>query len=766
MSRRSLPPNNSVARIAGLTIVNAMVFQEVLADYESQVQHLRQTLASPDAISAFADHWDYILTQINYHPIFHVAHQLLLALPSNPDSEAAVRALAKTGLEIVQQRAALRHDLMGRIYHRLLAEAKYLGAFYTSVPAATLLLKVALNPERWPVDWSDLGQLSCLTIGDLACGTGTLLMAAAEAVTDNYLGACGDRRTAPKLDILSRLLMEDMIYGYDVQLSALHLTASTLALRSPDVTFKLMHLWVLPLGGPHRRLGSIEFLRDFSVPVTTDLFGASMIPGRVTATGDVKELSARLPDLDLCVMNPPFTRSTIGNLLFGSLPDAERRPMQQELAKLLRLPRVHASSTAGLGSVFVATADLHLKASGRMALVLPKALLSGVAWTETRRLFSQRYQVEYLIVSHDPSRWNFSENTKLSEVLVVARKLDTSKPQNADIGKVIYLNLWKNPSTSVEALGIAHALGHGEPPDIEQGQGALEIMLGNAKFGEATSLPWAAMHSSVWSLGCAFAQSDLVRAAYHLMRGQLYIPGRGQVGAIPLCGLGQLGSLGPDARDVYDAFVASKAPTPYEAFWGHSASLVKTMAQCPNTYLSPLAAGKQERTMRRPLRKVTDIWPRAGSMLVTRRIRMNTKSLAALRLPRPVLSDVWWPTQVRGDERFEKMLTLWFNSTLGMLCLLVHREDTEGAWLQFKKPLLKNMPILDVMALSTAQVDALVDAYDRLCQQPLLPFPQMAQDPVRMVIDEAIAQALGLPDYGILREVLAREPIVCLRPLA
>lgn len=763
MSRRNSPPSNSVARIAGLTIVNAMVFQEVLADYESQVQHLRQTLASPDAISAFADHWDYILTQINYHPIFHVAHQLLLALPSNPDSEGAVRSLAKTALGIVQQRAALRHDLMGRIYHRLLAEAKYLGAFYTSVPAATLLLKVALNPDRWPLDWSDVGQLSMLSIGDLACGTGTLLMAAAEAVTDNYLRACGERRTVPKLDILSRLLMEDIIYGYDVQLSALHLTASTLALRSPDVTFKLMHLWVLPLGGPHRRLGSIEFLRDFSVPVTADLFGASVAPGQVTATGDIKQMFARLPDLDLCVMNPPFTRSVGGNLLFGSLPDAERRSMQQELAKLLHLPRVQASGTAGLGSVFAATADLHLKTGGRMALVLPKALLSGVAWAETRHLFAQRYEVEYLIASHDPARWNFSENTDLSEVLVVARKLDTSKAQSGNAGNVVCLNLWKNPSTAVEALSIAHALIHGDPPDIEQGQGALEVMLGDVKFGEATSVPWLSIRNGLWMTGCAFAQSDLLRAAYHLTKGKLYLPGADVSGSIPLCPLGELGTLGPDRRDIHDGFSLARGKTAYPTFWSHDASIMTTLAQAPNCYLSPLHRAKKGR----PLRQAHVLWPRAGRLLVAERQWLNTQRLACVRLDTAVLSNVWWPLALQEpSEEDEKALALWLNSTLGLIILWAYREETRGAWVDFKKPVLSAMPVLDVRSLNAAQRQELADAYDRLCQQPLLPFPQMAKDPLRMAIDSAIAQVLGLPDYSVLRELLAREPIACLRPLA
>jgi hypothetical protein len=37
----------------------------------------------------------------------------------------------------------------------------------------------------------------------------------------------------------------------------------------------------------------------------------------------------------------------------------------------------------------------------------------------------------------------------------------------------------------------------------------------------------------------------------------------------------------------------------------------------------------------------------------------------------------------------------------------------------------------------------------------------MEADGTRIAIDEALADALGLPDFGILRQMLAREPIVC-----
>jgi len=549
-------------------------------------------------------------------------------------------------------------------------------------------------------------------------------MAASEAITDNYLRACGANRITPKMDVISRFLMEDIIYGYDVLLSALHLTASTLALRSPEVTFRFMHLWVLPFGGAHHRLGSIEFLKGSTIAVTADLFGASISPDQVSGTGPVRQQQAFLPGLDLCVMNPPFTRSVGGNLLFGSLADKERRPMQVELANLLKNPRVHASSTAGLGSVFVAAGDLHLNTGGRMALVLPKAFLSGVAWQKTRHLFRLRYNLEYVIASHDPSRWNFSENTDLSEVLIIARKVNVPYKETPAEDNAIFVNLWKNPTTVVEALSIAHSLSNASPPDIATGQGAHEIMLGDVKFGEAVAMPWAEIRDGSWMLPCAFAQSNLLRVANHLTKGNLYVPGVVSTHRIPLCATREFGELGPDVRDIHDGFGLARGVTAYPALWNHDASFVTNLALTPNQYLSPLHRAKEGRH----LRKIDLLWPKAGRVLLAERLRLNTQRLVAVRTETPVLSNVWWPVRLLEDnDNYEKALILWFNSTPGLLLLLSHREETQGAWVKFRKPVLSEMPVLDVRALGVDQLKYLVDAYNTLSKKPLLPFPKMAQ---------------------------------------
>ena len=224
----------AVSQVASLTLLNAFVFQDVLAASNKDVEPVLLTVQQSDLAAAFAAHWGYILDNINYYPIFHVAREVLLGLPSGKDVDHGLRLLADMARKVVRLRAAFRHDLMGRVYHTLLADRKFLATYYTSVPAATMLLKLALHPRYWPtMQWSDLGQLAAMRIGDLACGTGTLLMAAAESVADNYAQACAQSGQAADFAGLHRVLLEDVIYGYEVLPSAAHLTASTSGTACP-----------------------------------------------------------------------------------------------------------------------------------------------------------------------------------------------------------------------------------------------------------------------------------------------------------------------------------------------------------------------------------------------------------------------------------------------------------------------------------------------------------------------------------------------------
>jgi hypothetical protein len=386
--------------------------------------------------------------------------------------------------------------------------------------------------------------------------------------------------------------------------------------------------------------------------------------------------------------------------------------------------------------------------------------VSGVAWERTRELIGSRYHLEYLIVSHEAGHYNFSENTDLSEVLVLARQREGHEPSKGR-RVVTCVNLWQQPRTAVESLSLARSLSEGVAPDLVRGQGALQLAIGQKKLGEAVSVPWPAMSDASWGFAVAFAQAELLRALYHLRRGELYLPRKGLRGEVKLVSLGELGELGFDRRDIHDGFQSAVGKTAFPAFWCHAAAGVFAMEQVPNMYLEPLAKAKPGRHLKR----ATDLWNKAGRLLIAERVRLNTARVVSVRLTEPVLSNVWWtflPNEAMPDgDHGEKALALWLNSTLGIIMLLGQREETAGAWVQFKKPVLGAMPVLDVRGIGGRRLTELATAYDRLASQGLRPLPDMEGDATRIAIDEAVAETLGLPDLGILRQLLSREPIVC-----
>ena len=147
-----------------------------------------------DPIREFLTAWDLILA-LDYKPIFQTGRAALLACQLDSAFANAVRETAQAALTVAQDIAGRRHDLMGRIFHTVLDTARYDGSFYTTTAAATLLAALAISEDM--CDWSDPEAIARLHITDPACGTGTLLMAAAERI----------RELAPQADTESDLAL-------------------------------------------------------------------------------------------------------------------------------------------------------------------------------------------------------------------------------------------------------------------------------------------------------------------------------------------------------------------------------------------------------------------------------------------------------------------------------------------------------------------------------------------------------------------------------
>lgn len=741
----------TATKVAALVLANAMIFQEQLASSggDGRIDSLRSYEFSSDPITSIRRHWNWIWTKIDYVPIFQIGEKILAEIPASQPAAVSIRWLMNEAKDICANQSALRHDLMGRIYHWLLHHSKYLGTYYTATSSATILLKLTFGLPWQGVDFGSPKQLANFAVADLACGTGTLLMASAQAITDQFiLSRVATQRQLEETDMrhLHEALMENVLFGYDVLPSAVHLTASTLGMLAPGVTYRKMNLFVMPMGIEKRtvRLGSLDFIDSGKVSTQFSLDRGQMEVRQTGISGE-HYTNAEVPKLNLCVMNPPFVRSVGGNLLFGSLPDDERAKLQTELKKLSK--PLKASITAGLGSVFLALGDKQLKVGGRLAFLLPVALATGEAWGESRKLLSSGYHVEYVIVSHDSERQNFSENTKLSEMMLIARKLK----HNETPGNTFYINLWHNPRTIYEAMDVAERV-RGAIPALIGGE-AISSMVGldGRKLAEAIAIP-PSTGEAQW-IGVQFAQTMTIRAAVALQQGELWVPGHGTA-KLPLVPLRKFGKLGPDQKRIHEGFKVSETDwSPYPAFWNHDARRVRTIQQKHNSYLTPW-----QESPRGPDYGQRRLWPRAGRILLIERVRTTTHRLLAVGFDDLILGNTWWAYNTDLSVPYEKALLLWLNSTAAIMLMLSRRVTTQGAWMKIKQPAWAEMPVLDVRSLSEGAVDQLANAYDRISSKELQAIAKLEADPVRGEIDQALSVALDLPNMRSLRELLGREP--------
>lgn len=344
----------------------------------------------------------------------------------------------------------------------------------------------------------------------------------------------------------------------------------------------------------------------------------------------------------------------------------------------------------------------------------------------------------------------------MSEVLLVLRKGEDNTKST------VFLNLWEQPKSSLEALAIVRAIERDEPASLDE-SGMCEVNVGDKKYGEASQLSLKEHPNVPWAVPVSFAQTDLARVGVGISEGRFMLPGSSKVCRIRTVRLGDVAKLGPDGRDIYDGFALAKSRTAYPALWGHDAKEMSKLSQTSNEYLAPLARALSGRN----LRDADLLWSRAGTLMLSKELWLNTNSVTGVLLPERALSNVWWPTRWKSSSEttrklMERRLCLWFNSSLGLFTMVMQRQETRGAWVKFPKAWYEDLNVTDLSNLNEAQEEALDEVWKKVNGKDLKPFPEMAEDKVRKELDDGIAEALELPSLGPLRSLLAREPFISL----
>jgi len=314
-------------------------------------------------------------------------------------------------------------DLLGTIFHDLVPfqVRKTVAAFYTNVLAAELLA------------WLSIDNYDC-KVADFAVGSGGLLVAAYRR----------KRHLLEKEKKFSeadhRRFVEDELLGLDVMPFAANVAACHLALQSPEYFTNKVNvaIWDSTELEPGRTIPSIaglKFVFKGQTALEMYLKPAEKAKGVVSLTGEIPE-EIKLEKYDVVVMNPPFTRH-------------ERIPEDYKAVLFDRFKEYkdYLHGQMSYFGYFILLADRFLKDNGRMALVLPATALHVRSAEGLRKLWSEKYHVEYIITTWH--RLAFSESVVFREILLVAKK---TKPSKGAITRVCVLKRLPDKMSKVREI--------------------------------------------------------------------------------------------------------------------------------------------------------------------------------------------------------------------------------------------------------------------------------------------------------------------------
>ena len=592
-------------------------------------------------------------------------------------------------------------------------------------------------------------------------------------------------------------MLENKLYGYDVVPGAVHLAASTLSMSETSRLVTGMNLKVMSYGLNDEglaRLGSLDMLSSSpSEGNAEQLSILEEISGHgIKGAGSEEETAIKFPDSPKVVIaNPPYTRAGgpgnskwVGwNPIFGSLQSpSDREKMDKALDGTLK--RTCGGKLAGLGAAFFALADEKISIDGRIAFVLPATSLTGSSWKRVREVLQSNYEIDWVIVSHDPEHtgtrkgvqgrcwWAFSESTNLTETLIVATRRTTLNLDH----RIRFVNLARNPRTSAEArILLNHILQHKNEDSI---------MIGDTFYGKIIHIQQDGLKEKKFGRYVAYINQEILDAVEELEIGKF---GRKN---IPMSEFDKIWNIGPADMSIKSMKTTKKDKpkskeelakldtenhqAPYwihedhhpqlgkPALWHHENDKIDQMSQNANatleTKMSKIPFGETSSP------HADGVWKKCSRLQVGKGIRLNTHSATAVITDPEMLGVNSWISVKPSEEKAgsEEITCLWLNSTLGLLLRIAKSNRPNPGRSLMPNTTLRTLPVVDYTKLTEEQLRDGIAAYSDLKNRKLESIYKLDSDKTRQIIDEVIANILQIPYKEIrsIAKLLAKEPAV------
>lgn len=380
---------------AGFLLTNQITFYRVLSAHRDFPDINPDDLQSPSDLGEYFD----LVLEYDYTPVF--SFQIANDLPQEalPLLKDAIKAIYALGPE------RINHDVLGKVFHELIpvSARKKVAAYYTKNKPADLLAHLAIeNPDD--------------TVMDPACGSGTLL-------ASSYMRK--RELTEMFTEENHRKFIEKDLAGIDVMPFAAHLSCIHLALQAPIFETDEVNIgiedstklqpgssisplsFVLPEGNEQRGI------HEFEGGANPDLED-EVVEGGSIAMDAVSGEEMDLDFVDVMIMNPPYSRQES----IARFADEYKDRLRDRFSRRDNLGQIHGKMS--FCSYFFFLADKFLKEGGRIAAVVPASTLNKTTDSGVREMLIEEYNIQHIIARSDAP--NFSEDTDLREILIVAEK--------------------------------------------------------------------------------------------------------------------------------------------------------------------------------------------------------------------------------------------------------------------------------------------------------------------------------------------------------
>jgi hypothetical protein len=315
----------------------------------------------------------------------------------------------------------------------------------------------------------------------------------------------------------------------------------------------------------------------------------------------------------------------------------------------------------------------------------------------------------------------------------------------------------------------------------DQPSGGKALYFGEEVVGQAIDAPLPCGGS--WKLA-RIADLSLAQSTYQLAaENRIWLPTqlRQDIKNLNMTSVSQIGKIGPIGRDINginpDGSIRgpfevrqlqSDAVPTYPILWAHKAERERTMMFEADREGLPyrVTSGKKMAAIQK---KAETVFLSSSHCHSNVDFRFNSQSTAMQFTSRKTIGGRAWISIQLPTAMHEKALVLWANTTLGLLMYWWHSSKQQPGRGSIPSATLRSYPILDVTALSDAQLQRAAQIFDDICQLPLKPLHELDIDANRKTLDRRFyGEVLGLPDailadggpLDILRQKLCREPSI------